>query len=49
MTYHSHKLDSTHSHIIGRIDPITGDKRKWINQNFDRNYQGNIEIGEPKI
>ncbi|WP_338791843.1 hypothetical protein [Bernardetia sp. MNP-M8] len=28
MTYHSHKLDSTHSHIIGRTDPITGDTIK---------------------
>ncbi len=25
MSYHSHKLNSTHSHIIGRTDPITGD------------------------
>jgi hypothetical protein len=25
MPYHSHKLNSNHSHIIGRTDPITGD------------------------
>ncbi|WP_375561179.1 hypothetical protein ACE193_01075 [Bernardetia sp. OM2101] len=25
MSYHSHKLNSSHSHIIGRTDPITGD------------------------
>ncbi len=25
MTYYSHKLYSTHSHIIGRTDPVTGD------------------------
>jgi len=28
MSYHSHKLNSTHSHIIGRTDPITGDSVK---------------------
>ncbi|WP_375561471.1 hypothetical protein ACE193_02635 [Bernardetia sp. OM2101] len=28
MSYHSHKLNSTHSHIIGRTDPITGDTVK---------------------
>ena len=25
MSYHSHKLNSNHTHIIGRTDPITGD------------------------
>ncbi|WP_291723384.1 hypothetical protein [Bernardetia sp.] len=28
MTYHSHILNSNHSHIIGRTDPITGDTVK---------------------
>lgn len=28
MLYHSHKLNSTHSHIIARKDPITGDSVK---------------------
>ncbi|WP_338766662.1 hypothetical protein WAF17_04275 [Bernardetia sp. ABR2-2B] len=28
MPYHTHKLNSSHSHIIGRTDPITGDSVK---------------------
>ena len=28
MVYHSHKLNSSHFHIIGRTDPITGDTVK---------------------
>ncbi len=28
MSYYSHQLNSSHSHIIGRIDPITGDSIK---------------------
>ncbi|AFM02858.1 hypothetical protein Fleli_0378 [Bernardetia litoralis DSM 6794] len=28
MSYHSHKIDSTHSHIIGRTDSVTGDTIK---------------------